>query len=452
MKLLGRADKSVTIQPVSLPHPNPGTAVEVQANRRHLLQSRGGYQKILNLVFIAVVVAIALAGAAGSIYNITDAAKHYDRSAWIGWTSWAGAEGTLIISAAVGVAASWRGQTTPLWSRVAMWAAAGYAVYLNLSAPGSTPAGEAALLVGSPIGTALGVEGMAWNARSLLLMLTGAEQHQAEVEQRRKLVRAHRWASRARTWEANAVRGGIARWRARNYADEMAVDDPSVIEEMRANLTAFVVADSFRPAPAPVELERADTLVEVAHEAVADTRPEEIEGPLEHPALPPGPVSPNTAPAVNAAAWKGGEKDAASPFVAVSTKPQVVYPPSSVNGVRAQVPSEQETPALVPAKEIPEEIVPDVAAVPAKVTAPVLAAGAATPRPTVRARVQGGTAPAARRRPTLTHEERVEAITQAFPGNGLLSVYQARQEVSGRDDAVRAALVELGRWRGDARN
>lgn len=123
-------------------------------------------------------------------------------------------------------------------------------------------------------------------------MLTGAEQHQAEVAQRRKLVRAHRWASRAHTWETKTVRGGIARWRARNYADEMAVDDPAVIGEMRANLTAFIAADSFRPTlPVQVELHHPDA---PSHDALPDTRPAPIAGPLEHPTLPLGPVA-NTA-------------------------------------------------------------------------------------------------------------------------------------------------------------
>ncbi|MFE2283839.1 hypothetical protein ACFXDJ_06675 [Streptomyces sp. NPDC059443] len=185
----------------------------------------------------------------------------------------------------------------------------------------------------------------------------------------------------------------------------------------------------------------AETPLEDAHDAVTDTRPEEIEGPLEHPPHSVGPVPVTPAPVVNTTAWKGPEKGGLPAFIALSTKPLVAYPPSALNGGQADTGPEPEgNTASVPAPAEPE---PEEE-VPAKVPEPVLAATAPKP-PAVRARVEGVPA---RRRPALTHEERVEAIRAAFPGNGLLSVYQARQEVSGRDDAVRAALVELGRWKG----
>ncbi|MFJ5785504.1 DUF2637 domain-containing protein [Streptomyces hydrogenans] len=238
-----------------LPYETPSTTTEVAANRRAYLATNPTLERSLTWVIVGIVALVAIAGAAGSIYNLMDAADATGRASASGIAVWAGAEGVLLAMAAVSVAAAWRGQRTPAWSRWVMWAAAAFAVALNLTASHDQPGiREILLLVAAPIGTAGGVEVLAWNARSALDVRTGADQHAAIVAKRRQEIRAARWATRAAAWKTTAGLGGYARSRARVHIDGLAVDDQQLTDTLKKQLIGFIDADaSFAPVVPAIE-------------------------------------------------------------------------------------------------------------------------------------------------------------------------------------------------------
>ncbi|MEU5066644.1 hypothetical protein AB0G95_21730 [Streptomyces virginiae] len=312
------------VSPDVLPYPNPGTRVQVEANRRAYLAAHPDTQTQLTRGITWAIVAVTVLGALGSIANIVGHAVPHtgitrraalDAVGALG--AWAGAEGILVAVAAGSVLASRRGQRTPHWVRTLMWGAVALAVHLNVSALGDwgSGLGTIALAAAPSVGTAGGVELLAWVARGGLLMATGAEQHDAEMAQRARIIAANRAASRARQWKGRTVIGGYARRQARHHLDVMAMDHPELVAAMESNVAAFVGEDGFRadlelaPAPpAPAAVEHEDTPTDdmggpvTLHRIPLDDDPDVIEHqadalPALPPSYPPTEKSPSPQPA-----------------------------------------------------------------------------------------------------------------------------------------------------------
>lgn len=302
-----------TPQPLALPYPSPQTLAEVAANRRAFLAAHPRLETAMTWVIVGVVVLVAVAGAVGSIYNLTGAAEEAHRSAISGIAGWAGAEGVILVAAALAVVFAWRGQLVPGAVRGAVWIGTGFAIWLNVDAVGGlehlSPTDIVAMLaIAAPVGTAAGLEGLSLHCRSAVDMRTGADQHASAVAHRHDLISAYRWSTRAAAWKNKRGRGGFARYRARVHTDALAVDDPDLAATMQGHVTAFVAADAAfsslpstpapqtaaleatpddeeptagEPAPA-VTLERADTIpgappaAESPHRAVAAQQRREI--------------------------------------------------------------------------------------------------------------------------------------------------------------------------------
>ncbi|MFF0550801.1 hypothetical protein ACFYUL_17775 [Streptomyces sp. NPDC004311] len=266
-------------------YPNPQTESEVAANRRAHLDGNPTLERSLTQGVVGIVALVTLLGAAGSIYTITGSAAGHHRSPWSGIASWAGAEGVLLAMACVSIAASWRGQLTPRWARTGMWGAALFAVALNLTAADAglhTSTAELLLLVAPPIATAGGVETLAWNAKSTLDVRTGADQYQAIRQHRERVIRTHRWTTRAAAWRKRKwVLGPAARAQARRATEVLALDDPELIVVMQQRITAFVAADAaFGKHPEPAAAALPEVTLERVPEAPEDALPELPEAPL----------------------------------------------------------------------------------------------------------------------------------------------------------------------------
>ncbi|MEV0035199.1 DUF2637 domain-containing protein [Streptomyces sp. NPDC050804] len=432
-----------------LPHETPRTPGEVAKNRRNYIERRPRMRMATAYAMAGVATALAVIGAAGSIGTISKAATDHDMTGWLSWTPWAGAEGVLLLLALYRVSNGLRGQSSSLAVRLASWGAAFLAVALNVAPQIQDRDVQGVLFHAAiPLGTIAGIELLEREVSKALAVAIGQQQYEAEAAQQALLVRADRWVRRA-------GRGGrrtapVYRMVARRYVETVLTQDPGGVEDMTTRVRGFAVQDGAQRYLAPVIT--AERIPEKGSNGVAHTRPAKAtERPPERRVLPsaPGPVT--AVPAVNTTAWKGPEKGAAPVFAAASARPLVAYPPSVVNSSKKSTTTGEETAAPIPAKEIPTESEPDTANVPATEPSPVLAATASTRRKEVGARVERLPTRTIRRRPTLTHEQRMAAIRDAFPGDDPLSVYEARKKVSGRDEAIRTALVGLDRWKGTTR-
>ncbi|MFF8506765.1 DUF2637 domain-containing protein [Streptomyces sp. NPDC015492] len=281
-------------QPQPLPFPAPRTRAEVAANRRAYLGDRPGLERCLTWVIVGIVALVAIAGAAGSIYNLVMAAEAESRSAVSGIAAWSGAEGFIIVTAVLLVGFNWRGQRPPSAARFVMWTATAFALWLNVSATGGLAALERAdtltmLAIAAPLGTLAGVEGLSVHARSTVDMRTGADIHAMQADTTQNLTRASTWTTRAAAWEDKRARGAAARFMARRRLTTLAHDIPEVADTMRGQVLAFLQADaSYAPAlPAPaarpdedaeddeaVTLERLDTGADSLPVVPAPRRPE----------------------------------------------------------------------------------------------------------------------------------------------------------------------------------
>lgn len=437
-------------RPAGLPHENPRTAGEVAENRRSFIGQHPKMRMATAYAMAGVATALAVVGAAGSIGTITRAATAQDMTGWLSWTPWAGAEGVLLLLAIYRVSNGLRGQSSSLAVRLASWGAAFLAVTLNVAPQIQDRDVQGVLFHAAiPLATIAGIELLEREVSKALAVAIGQQQYEAEAAQRALLVRADRWVRRA-------GRGGrrtapMYRMVARRYAEAVLSQDPASVDDMTMRVRGFALHDGAQqyltPPAFEVAVKRDAAASEEERHAVADTHPEEIEGPMEHPALPSGSVPVTAAMAVNTMAWKGPNKAHPTVFVAPRVKPMSPYPPSLVNRVERSTTAGQETAAPVPAKEVSAPREPDTAELPATEpsphparTAPAHPVTAATPGKRPQAK-------AIRRRPTLSHEERMTAIRDAFPGSDPLSVYEVRRKVSGRDQAIRVALVGLGRWK-----
>ncbi|MFD4996957.1 hypothetical protein [Streptomyces buecherae] len=387
-----------------------------------------------------VATALAVVGAAGSIGTISRAATAHDMAGWLSWTPWAGAEGVLLLLALYRVSNGLRGQSSNLAVRLASWSAAFLAVTLNVAPQIQDRDVQGVLFHAAiPLATIAGIELLEREVSKALAVAIGQQQYEAEAAQRALLARADRWVRRAgRGGKRTAI---VYRMVARRYVETVLTQVPGGIEDMTTRVRGFAVHDGAQRYLAPVLT--AERILE-KNPAAAHTRPtDETERPPEHPALPSPAV-----PAANTTAWNEPEKNAPLAFAAASAKPLVAYPPSAVNGAKKSTTAGEETSAPIPAKHVLTKAEPDTADVPAAEPSPVLAAMPPTRRKAVGARVEGLPTRTVRRRPTLTHEQRMAAICDAFPDGDPLSVYEARKKVSGRDQAIRSALVGLGRWKG----
>ncbi|MFD7433292.1 DUF2637 domain-containing protein [Streptomyces sp. NPDC059861] len=426
-----------------LPHENPRTAGEVAENRRNYIEQRPKMRMATAYAMAGVATALAVVGAAGSIGTISRAAIAHNMTGWLSWAPWAGAEGVLLLLSIYRVSNGLRGQTSSLAVRLASWGATFLAVALNIAPQIKEHDVQGVLFHAAiPLATIAGIELLEREVSKTLAVAIGQQQYEAEAAQRALLVRADRWVRRA-------GRGGkrtapLYRMVARRYAEAVLSQDPASVEDMAMRVRGFALHDGAQqyltPPTVEVTVKRHDAGSEEQRRAMADTRPAEIEGPMVHPALPSGSVPVTAALAVNTTAWKGPNKARPTVFVTPQVKPMTPYPPSMVNGVERSAAALQEPAAPVPAKEI--------RAVPAAESLPTVA-------PTVSSRSsaadkQGNRRATGvlRRRPTLTHKQRMAAIGDAFPGSEPLSVYEVRKRVSGRDQAIRAALLGLDRWKG----
>ncbi|MFG3512176.1 DUF2637 domain-containing protein [Streptomyces bobili] len=432
-----------------LPHETPRTPSEVAENRRKYIERRPRMRMATAYAMAGVATALAVIGAAGSIGTISKAATAHDMTGWLSWTPWAGAEGVLLLLALYRVSNGLRGQSSSLAVRLASWLAAFLAVALNVAPEIQDRDVQGVLFhAATPLATIAGIELLEREVSKALAVAIGQQQYEAEAAQQALLVRADRWVRRA-------GRGGrrtapVYRMVARRYVETVLTQDPGGVEDMTTRVRGFAVQDGAQRYLAPVIT--AERIPEKGSNAVAHTRPvKATERPPRRPALPSASVPVTAVPAVNTTAWKGPEKGAAPVLTAASTKPLVAYPPSAVYGSKKTTTTGEETAAPIPAKDVLTESEPDTADVPAAEPSPVSALTAPTRRNAVGARVEGLATRTVRRRPTLTHEQRIAAIQDAFPGGGPLSVYEARKKVSGRDEAIRAALVDLGRWKGATR-
>jgi len=435
-------------RPAGLPHENPRTAGEVAENRRSFIGQHPKMRMATAYAMAGVAAALAIVGAAGSIGTITRAATAQDMTGWLSWTPWAGAEGVLLLLALYRVSNGLRGQSSTLAVRLASWGAAFLAVTLNVAPQIQDRDVQGVLFHAAiPLATIAGIELLEREVSKALAVAIGQQQYEAEAAQRALLVRADRWVRRA-------GRGGrrtapVYRMVARRYVETVLTQDPGGVEDMTTRVRGFALHDGAQRYLAPVI--STERIPEEDFDAVVNTRPtEEIEGLQEPPALPSGP-SLTVVPAVNTTAWKGPEKCDLPVLVAASTKPLAASPSSVVNGSKKSTAAVEEAAAPIPAKGVPAEPEPDTANVPATEPSPVVATTASTRSKAVGARVKGPSTRTVRRRPTLTQEQRMAAILEAFPGTAPLTVYEVRKKVSGRDRAVRSALVELGRWKATTR-
>ncbi|MFG2999753.1 DUF2637 domain-containing protein [Streptomyces sp. NPDC048340] len=315
------------------PYETPQTEAEVAANRRDYLAENTSLGTSLTRAVVGIVAVVTLIGAVGSVSTIASSAHEHDRSGWFGIAVWAGAEGVLLALACVTITASWRGQITPAWARWGMWAAAVFAVVLNLTAAGKDPSqGEILLLVAPPIATAAGIETLAWAAKSTLDLVAGADQYHAIRKHRERVIRTHRWTTRAAAWKDRKwVFGPASRAQARRAAEHLALDEPELIEIMRQHITDFIAVDAaFGKHSAPA-------LPEPPTEAVTATI-KRLDAPLPDPA----PTAPEGAP-----------EAAAVPLPA--TLPPATEAPGSPLGSTPDPAPEAEREALPdPAPETPE--------------------------------------------------------------------------------------------------
>lgn len=270
-----RTPKPAPQPPAPLPFPNPRTRAEVAANRRAYLSARPTLERGLTVVIVGVVALVAVGGALGSVYNLVTAAEKAQRSWVAGVAAWAGAEGIIVVCAALIVGAAWRGQVHPRSAAHLMWLATIGAVALNVAAVGGLDAltnltdldALSMLAVAAPLGTAGGIKGLSTHARSTLDMRTGADQHAAAAAHLHKIVRARAWATRAAAWQKSRTLGGASRYMARRRVAQLAVDDPEIADMMRAQVATFVEVDAAFTTPA---LAAAPATEQPTHDAEAE--------------------------------------------------------------------------------------------------------------------------------------------------------------------------------------
>ena len=274
-----------------LPHEQPRTPEQIEANRRAWLDQHPALLAVLVVIVAFFAVAFAVAGAAGSISTITDSANRHGLTGWTAWTPWAGAEGVLVLMVVWRVFCGLRRRSSGALARLVSWGAAGGALLLN-----AAPSYEAGDWVGVgyhlavPLATIVSVEVLERLVAAVVALILGTDQLAEADAAAVRTIRADRWVRRSHRWAALGWIGWVSfapRAVARTHVERVIRTEPELLASATARIAQFAALDcgtAVRPAPAaPAEAPTEDDLdqklgaaaptviLERAHRPAADT-------------------------------------------------------------------------------------------------------------------------------------------------------------------------------------
>jgi len=241
-----------------LPHENPTTPEQIEANRRAWLDQHPALLASQVVIVAAVAIAFAVAGAMGSIDTITRSANAHGLSGWVAWTPWAGAEGLLLLLVVWRVFCGLRRRASGLVVRVGSWGAASGALVLN-----AAPSYQARDWVGVvyhlavPLATVVSVEILERLVAAVVSLILGIDQLAEAEAAAARTIRADRWVRRSHRWAA--VKGGrvlsiAPRAVARTHVERVIKTEPQLLAGATARIAAFAALDcgtaAVLPAPA----------------------------------------------------------------------------------------------------------------------------------------------------------------------------------------------------------
>ncbi|MFD9593131.1 hypothetical protein ACFWA9_10275 [Kitasatospora sp. NPDC059973] len=230
-----------------LPHENPTTPAQIEANRRAWLDQNPGLLGSLVVIVSTVAVAFAIAGAVGSIDTITTSATRHGLSGWAAWTPWAGAEGVLLLLVAWRVFCGLRRRSSGFVVRLASWGAAAGALTLN-AAP-SYEAGDwvgVAYHLAIPLATIVSVEILERLVAAVVALILGTDQLAEADAAAARTIRADRWVRRSHRWAgvpAGRVLSVVPRAVARGHVERVIKHEPDLLAGAKARIATFAALD-----------------------------------------------------------------------------------------------------------------------------------------------------------------------------------------------------------------